>query len=545
MAKYGAFFSVSENGVIDTIVSIYTFLDENMWFDGEVFICDFSNSFSENEKKYMFSLYNKTVFLSTENEVDYIIKNNNYKFILNINFNVIFLKDVLEDIEDFMYIFDVKSFKNEISISASIVDEENVEGKKIIFYDGKNITQYAENLKNKCIEDINNGGPYYKFSTELGETLLPKNLNDREKFIVCTCAKNENDYIIEWIEHYLKIGFDKILICDNNELGNNSLYETVESYISKGLVEILDCRHLDSFQVQFYSTFCTEGNYKWCGYFDCDEFLEIPSFLDIKHYLSTKENEYCVSFHWIVYGSNNEIFQTEGLLKDRFKYPVSPISIFTENCFIKSIVKGSGVFNKGCWFNGSHIPMTTPMYTHNIGGHFWTNSDRHCYFPPRYKDGYIRHYYTKSFNEWVKKRDRGWPDGTNKLTLGNYFICTNWAELPLERMTRGLFTQYGDLDSTRKYYRELLDGFNVIFIRNDDQNIYGLLLGMFNVMQSVTDCVFILNEHHIEDTVFNIILEYGIRTGNKVVWAETEEEKWNVIYKYSKDNNSYYELYLG
>ena len=68
---------------------------------------------------------------------------------------------------------------------------------------------------------------------------------------------------------------------------------------------------------------------------------------------------------------------------------------------------------------------------------------------------------------------------------------------------------------------------------------------MFNVMQSVTDCVFILSEPHIDDAVFNIILEYGIRTGNKVEWVETEEEKWNVIYKYSKDNNSYYELYLG
>ena len=45
--------------------------------------------------------------------------------------------------------------------------------------------------------------------------------------------------------------------------------------------------------------------YKWCGYFDADEFLEIGKYRDIKSYLKDIE-EPCVLFHWICYGSNGE-----------------------------------------------------------------------------------------------------------------------------------------------------------------------------------------------------------------------------------------------
>ena len=33
-----------------------------------------------------------------------------------------------------------------------------------------------------------------------------------------------------------------------------------------------------------------------------------------------------------------------------------------------------------------------------------------------YKEGYIKHYYTKSFEEWTNKSKRGWPDGTEHNT---------------------------------------------------------------------------------------------------------------------------------
>jgi hypothetical protein len=42
-----------------------------------------------------------------------------------------------------------------------------------------------------------------------------------------------------------------------------------------------------------------------------------------------------------------------------------------------------------------------------------------------------------------------------------------------------------------------------------------------------------------------MLLEYGIKTGNRVVWAETIEEKLNVVKKYSKISDTYYSIRIG
>ena len=123
----------------------------------------------------------------------------------------------------------------------------------------------------------------YHFQTNEIDRYFHKDPNDADKYLVCTCARGENDYITEFVDHYLKLGFDKVIICDNND--DNSIESVLASYIDNGTVEIFDCRGFKSFQVQFYSMFAHEGNYKWCGYFDADEFLELGIHDNIKQFL--------------------------------------------------------------------------------------------------------------------------------------------------------------------------------------------------------------------------------------------------------------------
>ena len=40
--------------------------------------------------------------------------------------------------------------------------------------------------------------------------------------VVCAMAKNEHLYIKDWVNHYLRIGFDKIYIYDNDDPGTKS-----------------------------------------------------------------------------------------------------------------------------------------------------------------------------------------------------------------------------------------------------------------------------------------------------------------------------------
>ena len=367
---------------------------------------------------------------------------------------------------------------------------------------------------------------------------FPKHYEDKDKYLVFTCAKNENEYIREWIQHYLDLNFDKIIICDNND--DESLVNVISDYIENGVVEIFDCRGLDSFQVQIYSMFCSEGNYRWCAFFDCDEFLELNLYNDIKEYLNTKEDEVCISFNWMIYGSNGMLHKENGLVQERFALPVSPISLFIENCYIKSIVKGGVNTFSDCWFNGSHMPLTKPMYKHCIGGYFWKDNDSHQILPPRYKEGYIKHYYTKSFEEWTHKAQRGWPDGTPNLNMYKFFVCDDWGELPINNMTNSLF-----VDKLTTNYSELLNRYDVFLLLNEGCYIGGFLVQAFHIMKQTTQHTFVFGGDHIDDTTFNIIFEYALKTGNRAVWANSYDDVWMAYLKYNKGkNDTYYILHL-
>lgn len=367
---------------------------------------------------------------------------------------------------------------------------------------------------------------------------FPKHMEDSDKYLVITCAKNENSYIREWIQHYLNLNFDKIIICDNND--DESLLTVVSDYIERGVVEVFDCRGLNSFQVQLYSMFCSEGNYKWCAYFDCDEFLELGLYTDIKEYLNTKENEVCISFNWMVYGSNGEIFTDEKGVQERFKKPTYPMATFVENCYIKSIVRGGDTFNN-CWFNGSHMPLKSGSYEQCIGGYFWKNNDSHQILPPRYKEGYIKHYYTKSYEEWINKAGRGWPDGTNNLNLYKFFVCNNNLTMPYKDMVNSFFIEKYDSVNDD----ELFKTYDIFLLLNDSKYICSYMVGAFRLMSRTSGKTFILKGDHIDDTVYNTLLEYALNTNNNVVWANTEEDVWRAYHKYNNGEcDTYYIMWF-
>ena len=62
------------------------------------------------------------------------------------------------------------------------------------------------------------------------------------KVYISTIAKNESQYIREFVEHHLSIGFDSIIIYDNNELDGERYNELLSAEISAGRVEIVDAR---------------------------------------------------------------------------------------------------------------------------------------------------------------------------------------------------------------------------------------------------------------------------------------------------------------
>ena len=378
----------------------------------------------------------------------------------------------------------------------------------------------------------------YHFVTYNIDTHFHKDPADKDKYIVCTCARGENDYIVEYVEHYLNLDFDKIIICDNND--DDSIETVLKKYIDEGTVEIFNCRGFGSFQVQFYSMFCSEGNYKWCAYFDADEFLELGVYTSIKLFLDTiPEEDDSVSFNWLVYGTNGIKHKRAGRIQDRFKEPVRPVNMFKENVFIKSILRGGRGRFKDCWFNGSHIPTCSNPVRYNIGGNHVVDYGVHTHSPLRYKCGYLKHYYTKSFDEWIKKASRGWPDGTPTLTGSNFMICDNHSNYPIENMIDAFFINNDDnyMFSDKMY--PITEQYDVIEVKNSSKQVYALTTQLIGMMRSRSGITYVLSDDHIDDMLFATFLEYAIVTGNRVVFARNAHEVWMAFMRYSQKETYY------
>lgn len=369
---------------------------------------------------------------------------------------------------------------------------------------------------------------------------FPKDPSDKDKYVVIACAKNEEEYIVEWIEHYLSLGFDKLFIVDNNEEGSNALYDTIKDYVDSGKVQIFDFRGNSSPQVGLYVDFCREGNFKWCAFYDCDEFLEIGVYPDIKSYLEQYEGCDVVMLNWLVFGPNGQLKKEEGRVQDRFKRPQSPMLYFKENSFVKSIVRGNHEKFYDCWFNGSHVPINNRGdIVYSVAGYYVPDIVGHAYFHPRYKNGYIKHYYTKSFEEWVtNKSRRGWPDGTETLAESKYLIFKDDLLPPIDFMKSAIFKV--DTYNAGKAFKQALEDYDVINIRTTGEFTYPFFTEVMDIMDEVTDHTFVVSEKTVDDTLYNIILEYGYYTGNRVVYAKNDKEIWMAYVKFHKKNCTYY-----
>jgi hypothetical protein len=54
---------------------------------------------------------------------------------------------------------------------------------------------------------------------------------------------------------------------------------------------------------------------------------------------------------------------------------------------------------------------------------------------------------------------------------------------------------------------------------------------------------FIVKDEHIDDTAYNFLLEFALKTNNKLVWANNNDELWLAYLKYNKGKNfTYYVL---
>ena len=252
--------------------------------------------------------------------------------------------------------------------------------------------------------------------------------------VIVTICKNESRYLREFVAYHLGIGFDRIVIGDNNDVNGESYDALLNDYISEGKVQLIDLRGKEGYQKEFYNNITDYGvRYQWAAYIDADEFVTFSPSADkkyghdIKKFLFDTKNKGIRVFklNWMMYGDNGKIEYEDAPVIDRFPEPL-PDNEDNEHC--KSILRGD-VFP-----NFEYSPHATNgigrQYSpsgHDVGpGPFSKAKD--------YSVLYIRHYYTKSLQEWCEiKMGRGYADYKRNerkeyYPLKTYFKYNEWTK---------------------------------------------------------------------------------------------------------------------
>lgn len=273
--------------------------------------------------------------------------------------------------------------------------------------------------------------------------------NEKPYLVACICRKEEQ-YIEEFVKYHLNLGFDKVIIGDNNDIDQNNYEEILKEYIQEGSVEIVNLRGQLCQQLPFYNRIINNYSYRWCAFIDCDEFITFSDSVprekqNIKEFLIYVENSHvtynAVRLNWMCYGSNGliyndkrpvlERFTTPNRFDFKFQYP------FPENFHTKIILHEGTKYKNFCENPHTISGMEYIQPTNFIqvdDGPFNVNMDLDTL--------YIRHFYTKSFQEWVEKkmekRTADMGESAQQKTIENYIIYNpNDAEKVKEVLNNG------------------------------------------------------------------------------------------------------------
>ena len=237
-------------------------------------------------------------------------------------------------------------------------------------------------------------------------TIIVKYLKD-VKICLCTLGKKENLYAREFVEHYKKLGINKIFIYDNNEENGENFELVLKDYIDIGFIEIIDIRGKIDVSIQAMEN-CRKNNYKkfdWLIFFEMDEFIFLRNYSNLKDFLSQKIFNKCqrIQLNWFIHTDNNLLYYDKRPLKERFpkkKFIINGKKLPGAR-LIKSILKGNIEIKikqihqlndklKACDGFGKSVKYK------GIG----TNNTDHYY-------NYIAHYWSKSTEEFINKLIRG------------------------------------------------------------------------------------------------------------------------------------------
>lgn len=212
--------------------------------------------------------------------------------------------------------------------------------------------------------------------------------------VVVCIAKDEDQYIEEWVNYYQKLGFDEIFMYENDWTC------PIDSPFIKKMK--IPGQHQ---QMAAYNHFLMNyrENYDWIAFFDVDEFLVLKKHKNVKDFFSEHDNEFGIAVNWVFFGAcgKRERGEDKNSLLKQFTRRQDPV-----DQHIKTIMSGK---SKG-FMSLPHNPNTHLFDTNGkmVGG---------PYNPMGPIDQVqLNHYHHKTYEDWLVRCKRGQADHTPTKT---------------------------------------------------------------------------------------------------------------------------------
>lgn len=218
---------------------------------------------------------------------------------------------------------------------------------------------------------------------------------------ICAIVRNEGSYVKEWLSFHKFAGVEKFLIYDNGST-DGTRQEIEDWNLVHGGVTVISWPGFGQQNAAYEHAI---KNYRdmatWCAFIDCDEFL-VPqgdfSIEDVLRYFSP----ICTGLyvHWFMFGSSGILNQWPGFVTETFRRRAA--GTFAPHRIGKTIVQMGKAY--GC--HGSHWIMSSGGTINDSEDEILPGSEQINY-DPSHRFLALNHYYTKSVEEWVKRRAFG------------------------------------------------------------------------------------------------------------------------------------------
>ena len=240
---------------------------------------------------------------------------------------------------------------------------------------------------------------------------------------LCLLIKDENEYIVEWLNHHITMGVDHFYIYDN--MSEVPIEDTVRA-ADESLLDKCTFIRFNSYsrnmQYECYEDCLSDygKDSKWIGFIDTDEFVFLNKSKSLKEFLQPRENYFGIYIPWEIYNSNGHIGKPDGSVIESYTRKAP----HTTDLYGKLFVQPDRV-------EKMYVHAATPRYMSDTL--VFENGDLVCdnmlvYYQrykngqPYYDDAYIAHYITRSLQEWCDKINRGTSDPNFKRKFDTYFL---------------------------------------------------------------------------------------------------------------------------